>query len=104
MFDDALLMPIGQSFYNFFPLFGLFVQIRPLWRYYFPNTQGLIFVVDSHDRDHVVEARDEFHRMLNEVKLQNQKLLSVFLLHEEASKWHSVFVVDIVSFLTIVAG
>ena len=44
-----------------------FVQIRPLWRHYFQNTQGLIFVVDSNDRDRVVEARDELHRMLNEV-------------------------------------
>lgn len=44
-------------------------QIRPLWRHYFQNTQGLIFVVDSNDRDRVVEARDELHRMLNEVIL-----------------------------------
>ena len=43
------------------------LQIRPLWRHYFQNTQGLIFVVDSNDRDRVVEARDELHRMLNEV-------------------------------------
>ena len=42
-------------------------QIRPLWRHYFQNTQGLIFVVDSNDRDRVGEARDELHRMLNEV-------------------------------------
>lgn len=45
-------------------------QIRPLWRHYFQNTQGLIFVVDSNDRDRVVEARDELHRMLNEVIIQ----------------------------------
>ncbi|RYQ89432.1 hypothetical protein Ahy_B09g096084 isoform A [Arachis hypogaea] len=44
-------------------------KIRPLWRHYFQNTQGLIFVVDSNDRDRVVEARDELHRMLNEVIL-----------------------------------
>ena len=25
-------------------------RIRPLWRHYFQNTQGLIFVVDSNDR------------------------------------------------------
>ena len=43
------------------------VQIRPLWRHYFQNTQGLIFVVDSNDRERVSEARDELHRMLNEV-------------------------------------
>jgi len=44
-------------------------QIRPLWRHYFQNTQGLIFVVDSNDRDRIGEARDELHRMLNEVRL-----------------------------------
>ena len=44
-------------------------QIRPLWRHYFQNTQGLIFVVDSNDRDRVGEAKDELHRMLNEVFL-----------------------------------
>jgi hypothetical protein len=38
-------------------------------RHYFQNTQGLIFVVDSNDRDRVGEARDELHRMLNEVGL-----------------------------------
>jgi hypothetical protein len=43
------------------------LQIRPLWRHYFQNTQGLIFVVDNTDKDRVVEARDELHRMLNEV-------------------------------------
>jgi GTPase SAR1 family protein len=43
-------------------------KIRPLWRHYFQNTQGLIFVVDSNDRDRVGEARDELHRMLNEVR------------------------------------
>ena len=45
-----------------------FIQIRPLWRHYFQNTQGLIFVVDSNDRDRIGEARDELHRMLNEVR------------------------------------
>ena len=42
-------------------------QIHPLWRHYFQNTQGHIFIVDSNDSDRVVEARDELHRMLNEV-------------------------------------
>lgn len=46
-----------------------FVQIRPLWRHYFQNTQGLIFVVDSNDRDRIGEAKDELHRMLNEVRM-----------------------------------
>ncbi|KAJ8472055.1 hypothetical protein OPV22_026398 [Ensete ventricosum] len=51
-------------------------KIRPLWRHYFQNTQGLIFVVDSNDRDHVVEARDELHRMLNEDELRDAVLLA----------------------------
>ena len=42
-------------------------QIRPLWRHYFQNTQGLIFVVDSNDRERVAEARNELHRILVEV-------------------------------------
>ncbi|KAK2971037.1 hypothetical protein RJ640_025811 [Escallonia rubra] len=50
-------------------------KIRPLWRHYFQNTQGLIFVVDSNDRDRVVEARDELHRMLNEDELRDAVLL-----------------------------
>ncbi|KAL3523559.1 hypothetical protein ACH5RR_016393 [Cinchona calisaya] len=39
-------------------------KVRPLWRHFFLNTQGLVFVVDSNDRDRVFEARDELHRML----------------------------------------
>ncbi|KAK8997721.1 hypothetical protein V6N11_012262 [Hibiscus sabdariffa] len=50
-------------------------KIRPLWRHYFQNTQGLIFVVDSNDRDRAVEARDELHRMLNEDELRDAVLL-----------------------------
>ncbi|CAM8940704.1 unnamed protein product [Rhodiola kirilowii] len=41
-------------------------KIRSLWRHYFKNTQGLMFVVDNNDRDRVVEAKDELHRMLTE--------------------------------------
>ena len=50
-------------------------RIRPLWRHYYQNTQGVIFVVDSNDRDRVGEARDELHRMLNEDELRDAMLL-----------------------------
>jgi ADP-ribosylation factor protein 1 len=50
-------------------------KIRPLWRHYFQNTQGIIFVVDSNDRDRVGEARDELQRMLNEDELRDALLL-----------------------------
>ncbi|RZC54928.1 hypothetical protein C5167_013779 [Papaver somniferum] len=50
-------------------------KIRPLWRHYFQNTQGLIFVIDSNDRERIVEARDEIHRMLSEEELRDATLL-----------------------------
>uniref|UniRef100_A0AAQ5ZGD2 Uncharacterized protein n=1 Tax=Amphiprion ocellaris TaxID=80972 RepID=A0AAQ5ZGD2_AMPOC len=37
--------------------------IRPLWRHYYVNTQGLIFVVDSSDSERIKEAADELHQM-----------------------------------------
>ena len=40
-------------------------KIRPLWRHYFQNTQGLIFVVDSNDRERVQEAADELDKMVS---------------------------------------
>ncbi|XP_061879342.1 ADP-ribosylation factor 1-like isoform X1 [Entelurus aequoreus] len=48
---------------------------RPLWRHYFQNTQGLIFVVDSNDRERCNEAREELMRMLAEDELRNALLL-----------------------------
>ncbi|XP_072026872.1 ADP-ribosylation factor 5-like [Amphiura filiformis] len=50
-------------------------KIRPLWRHYFQNTQGLIFVVDSNDRERIQEARDELSKMLNEDELRDAILL-----------------------------
>lgn len=50
-------------------------KIRPLWRHYFQNTQGVIFVVDSNDRERVSEAREELQRMLNEDELRDALLL-----------------------------
>ncbi|ORX60993.1 ADP-ribosylation factor [Piromyces finnis] len=50
-------------------------KIRPLWRHYYQNTQGIIYVVDSNDRDRVQEARDELQRMLNEDELRDALLL-----------------------------
>ena len=35
-------------------------KLRPLWRHYFNNTDGLIYVVDSQDRERVNRAASEF--------------------------------------------
>ena len=39
------------------------------------NTDGLIFVVDSNDRERIAEARDELNRMLAEDELRDAVVL-----------------------------
>merc|ERR1712070_561319 len=41
-------------------------KLRPLWRHYYEGTNGLIYVVDSNDRERIEDAREELHKMLNE--------------------------------------
>jgi len=50
-------------------------KIRPLWRHYYQGTQGLIFVVDSNDRDRMEEAAEELRKMLNEDEMRDASLL-----------------------------
>jgi len=50
-------------------------QLRTLWRHYFENTNGLIFVVDSHDRERIDEVRKVLHETLAEEELQGIPLL-----------------------------
>lgn len=50
-------------------------KIRNLWRVYFQGTQGLIFVVDSADKERIEEARLELQKLLSEELLANVVLL-----------------------------
>ncbi|XP_003217761.1 ADP-ribosylation factor 4 isoform X1 [Anolis carolinensis] len=50
-------------------------KIRRLWWHYYPNTQGLIFVVDSNDRERIEEAAKELQKMLAEDELKDAVLL-----------------------------
>ncbi|KAI6655889.1 ADP ribosylation factor 1 [Oopsacas minuta] len=50
-------------------------NMRRIWRHYYQNTQGIIFVVDCNDRDRIGEAREELARMLNEDELNDIPLL-----------------------------
>lgn len=52
-------------------------KIRPLWRHYFQNTQGLIFVVDSNDRERIAEAEKELQNMVRVLITNVQKCISV---------------------------
>merc|ERR1711918_254726 len=42
---------------------------------YYQNTQGLIFVVDSNDRDRIEDAKEELNKMLNEDEMREAIVL-----------------------------
>eukprot|EP01083_Nonionella_stella_P084271 233238_1 len=63
-------------------------KIRPLWRHYYKNTQGVIFVVDSNDRERIddtpkdkynmythMRAKEALHGMLQDDELRDAVLL-----------------------------
>ena len=50
-------------------------KIRTLWRHYYTNTQGIIFVVDSNDRERIDDAREELHKMINDEELKDAIVL-----------------------------
>merc|ERR1712072_112933 len=50
-------------------------KIRKLWRHYYQNTQGLIFVVDSNDRDRIEDAREELAKILAEDEMRDAVVL-----------------------------
>eukprot|EP00816_Leptocylindrus_hargravesii_P007421 CAMPEP_0196806808 /NCGR_PEP_ID=MMETSP1362-20130617/6740_1 /TAXON_ID=163516 /ORGANISM="Leptocylindrus danicus, Strain CCMP1856" /LENGTH=187 /DNA_ID=CAMNT_0042180467 /DNA_START=352 /DNA_END=912 /DNA_ORIENTATION=+ len=49
--------------------------IRKLWGFYYVNTQGIIFVVDSNDPDRLEEVREEINYMLSHEALNGAALL-----------------------------
>ena len=50
-------------------------KIRLLWRYYFYDTDAIIFVVDSNDNDRIEEACEELHKLLSDELLRDSILL-----------------------------
>jgi len=51
-------------------------KIRRLWQHYYDeNVKGIIFVVDSNDRDRMKNVKQELQHMLTEPKLQHAILL-----------------------------
>jgi len=50
-------------------------NIRPYWRCYYPETDAIIFVVDSADTERVEEAKAELTAMLDEHDLKDAILL-----------------------------
>lgn len=50
-------------------------KIRPLWVHYFQGTQGLVFVVDSNDRERMDEAAETMHDILREPDMEGVAVL-----------------------------
>ncbi|GFH22339.1 uncharacterized protein HaLaN_19791, partial [Haematococcus lacustris] len=50
-------------------------SIRPYWRCYYPNTQAIIYVVDSTDTERIGISKEEFHAILEEEELRDALIL-----------------------------
>ncbi|GFQ02189.1 ADP-ribosylation factor [Phtheirospermum japonicum] len=50
-------------------------KLRPLWRHYFNNTDGLIYVVDSLDRERIGRAKAEFQTIIRDPFMLNAVIL-----------------------------
>lgn len=50
-------------------------QIRRLWSHYYRGTNGLIYVVDSADRERILQAKEELEKMLGEQEMKDAALL-----------------------------
>ncbi|KAH7100436.1 ADP-ribosylation factor 1-like protein [Auriculariales sp. MPI-PUGE-AT-0066] len=50
-------------------------RIRVLWRLYYRNTRGVIFVVDSNDTQRIEEVAETLHRVLEEADLRDAAVL-----------------------------
>lgn len=50
-------------------------SIRPYWRCYYPNTQAIIYVVDSTDHERIGTSQEEFHAILEEDELKDALIL-----------------------------
>ena len=51
------------------------IKQRPLLRHYYQNTDVLIYVIDSNDRERISECQDELQRLLREDELRDSILL-----------------------------
>lgn len=49
--------------------------IRPYWKNYFENTDGLVYVVDSSDEVRLKECSEELNNLIQEETLKNVPVL-----------------------------
>ena len=50
-------------------------KIRPLWKHYFKDSNGLIYVIDSSDKERINEAKEELNLILKDEQLNKASVL-----------------------------
>jgi len=50
-------------------------KLRPLWKHYYLNTQAVVFVIDSSNRERLDEAQGELIKLITEKELKDACLL-----------------------------
>jgi len=60
-------------------------KIRHLWRQYMVNAQGLIFVLDSCDKERMKAAKQELDKLMSDPALEDVKLLVLANKHDISS-------------------
>lgn len=60
--------------FNCWDIGGQF-KLRNLWRHYFENTQGLIFVVDSNDMERINESAEALREVLSDESMRGVPVL-----------------------------
>ncbi|XP_015688817.1 ADP-ribosylation factor-like isoform X2 [Oryza brachyantha] len=50
-------------------------KLRPLWKMYLSNSDALIYVVDSLDRERIIDARQEFQTIIKDPLMANSIIL-----------------------------
>ncbi|CAK8698656.1 unnamed protein product [Clavelina lepadiformis] len=65
-------------------------KIRDLWKHYYEEVDGVLYVVDSTDDQRIDEAKEALHRALRDINLQNAFLCVLANKRDLADKCMSV--------------
>ncbi|CAF1371813.1 unnamed protein product [Didymodactylos carnosus] len=52
-------------------------KIRQLWKHYYQGTEGLIYVVDSNDRERIAESKSELHEILKSPEMTHVPIVVI---------------------------
>lgn len=58
-----------------FEIVGGSDKVKPYWTNFIPNTNLLVFVIDSSDEEHILAATTEFNKLLSDDRLKGVPVL-----------------------------